>query len=84
MDQLPGIKGRSYLFRVTDGTTGTPYDISTSDSQLLKEWIDMLQVVSYKETASGPVHFSSLSSGDSSPSGGWWKKLPTQNAFSSC
>ena len=46
VDQLPGIKGRSYLFRVTDGTSGTPYDISTNDSQLLKEWIDMLQVVS--------------------------------------
>ena len=45
VDQLPGVKGRSFLFRVTDGTNGIPYDIATHDSQSLKEWIDMLHVV---------------------------------------
>lgn len=43
---LPSIKGRNYLFRVTDGTSNRAYDISASDPQMLKDWIEAIQVVS--------------------------------------
>ena len=46
VNPLPPIKGRNYLFRVTDGISNRPYDISASDPQMLQDWVDMLQVVS--------------------------------------
>ena len=46
MNKLPAVKGKNYLFRVTDGNNEKPYEISAPDPQVLEDWVEMLNVVS--------------------------------------
>ena len=46
VNKLPAVKGRNYLFRVTDGVNEKPYEISAQDPQMLEDWMEMLNVVS--------------------------------------
>lgn len=49
IDHLPGMRGRSYLFRVTDGSSGRIYDISAPDPQALQNWTEILTTVRHKQ-----------------------------------
>ena len=50
VNKLPAVKGKNYLFRVTDGATEKPYEISAQDPQMLEDWVEMLKVVSSSNT----------------------------------
>ena len=45
VEKIPPMKDYKFLFRITDGKTGRPYDICARDPQMLQDWVDMLQVV---------------------------------------
>ena len=46
VNKLPAVKGKNYLFRLTDGQNDKPYEISAQDPQMLEDWMEMLNVVS--------------------------------------
>ena len=45
VEKLNPTKDHPYLFRVTDGKTGTPYDLSAHDPQIMCNWMEILQTV---------------------------------------
>ena len=45
MDKLNPTKDHPYLFRVTDGKSNVPYDLSAHDPQIMCDWLETLQVV---------------------------------------
>lgn len=52
VNKLPAVKGKNYLFRLTDGQNDKPYEISAQDPQMLEDWVEMLNVVSDRTTCS--------------------------------
>ena len=45
VEKLFPTKDHPYLFRVTDGKSGVPYDLSAHDPQIMCDWLQRLQVV---------------------------------------
>ncbi len=45
VDKLNPTKDHPYLFRITDGKSNVPYELSAHDPQIMCDWLETLQVV---------------------------------------